>query len=254
MLKKDHLPRCIDCDRIPRRCLCEFRPKNFLDLESCMNMQEFKLYVIQSLSERDHYKNSSTFLKFLVKDYHKIVISLPSHHIEPSLRSEQWQQINTLLEAELEHGQRKVLLYPNTPQKSIAKTKALNLSSVPNCKAEFMSNLIVLDMTWGHSKRLLAQSPFLNHLTRYALDLKVITAIQAQLHNEYTCSEMAQETQGNLRYSMIRSGKRKPTEINSFESVLCALIDGKRMSLNQTWPIWTEYQRWLQKLSNERHF
>ncbi|MAD61750.1 MAG: hypothetical protein CMH49_09630 [Myxococcales bacterium] len=254
MLKKDELPRCTDCDRIPRRCLCEFRPKSSLDLDSYLNRQRFKVYVIQSVSERDHYKNSSTFLKFLVKDYHKIVISLPSHHIESSLQSEQWQQINTLLEAELNHDHRKVLLHPSPPQKLIAKTNAPNLSSVPNCKAESMSNFILLDMTWGHSKRLLAQSPFLSHITRFALDLKVIRAIQTQLYNEYKSSKEAQNSQGNLKYSTIRSGKRKPTEINSFESVLYTLIDSNLMSLKQTWPIWTEYQRWLQKLSHKRHF
>ena len=241
--------RCVDCDRIKRRCLCAFKPTH--SLESIP--QDFRLLVIQSEQERDHYKNSSTFLGFFIRHYKKIVVNLPSHHTEPLIKAKQWQNLNSKLETAIGLDSSTTLLYPSTAQAQSLRLENFNQDTNQD-PAEVTSyketspktiDLILLDMTWGHSKRLIAHCPFLQQRPRLSLSPNQIISIEQQLNHMY-------ETTHGLRYGQIRSGKRKKNEINSFESVLFTLIQQKVLNCDQVEAVWLQYQAWLRHLEDER--
>ena len=250
MSNNNHNVRCNDCDRIHGRCLCAFKPKDFIESDQLWAKQEFKLYVIQSIRERDHYKNSSVFLKFMVKDYYKLLISLPSHHIEYSQQRKQWKAIDELIATEFKSEQNLSLLYPNAEQsQDRVKSTPTKKNSEAN-KIRINTSLVLLDMTWGHSKRLIANSSALKQIPRLTLETREIESSQSKVSLFFRDTIMGTETLEKVCYSRVRNGKRKTYEINSFEAVVYALLSQGLMNLEQITPVWTQYQYWLKQMSS----
>ena len=251
MLKKNRHFRCNGCDRIQRRCLCEFRPKGFFESDQLWANQEFKLYVVQSASERDHYKNTSTFLKFMAKNYFKILISLPSHHVGRSQQIREWKVIDELISTELKSEQDLVLLYPNTEQSQTLIKSKPTIEMPQDLKKKKHIAFVLLDMTWGHSKRLLVNSSALKQIPRLSLETWEIESSQSKVSLFFRDSVVEKQGLDKLCYGMIRNGKRKANEINSFESVVYTLLNYRLMNLEQINPVWTQYQYWLEQMSSE---
>ena len=113
-------------------------------------------------------------------------------------------------------------------------------------------NLILLDMTWGHSKRLLANSSALRQIPRLTLETQEIESSQSKIALSSRDSILKNPDLDKFSYNMIRNGKRKSNEVNSFESVVYALVNYGLMSSEQVNPVWTQYQYWLKQMSSVR--
>ena len=248
--------RCPTCDRIKRRCLCQFAPNKKID-----NL--FQVILIQTDSERDHSKNSAIFLYLGLSHLHKKIIKRPSHHVDhPSQDLELIQSIQELrlLEAP-------ILLYPCTddiqsssvydhsstldfPLQNTLSTRLRYLDeSAPHPhQSKSLPTLIILDMTWGHSQRLIGLSDILKSLPRFTLTYNMITVVKDQRAKYFDRS--------HTDYKNLRNGKRKREELNSFEATLITLIIWEsypHRSKGSTYckafekyqSLWIAYESWL---------
>ena len=237
--------RCLSCDRIKRRCLCLYRPAAKVNAP-------VKVTLIQTFKERDHPKNSGALLRLGLRELNTLMINLPSHHA-PS--DEQRERFFRDLEFLYPHNDKQcqdhsenlitrsesrvttpLLLYP--PQNLSSKTarSPLNLKGV--------QELVILDMTWGRSERLLKTAPKVAALPRLSLEPREI-----EIYRELSC----RHSQAEFRFSTLRSGKRRSEQISTLEATLFALIkteyekfQGSLVDLMSKYaPLWESYKHWL---------
>ena len=160
--------------------------------------------------------------------------------------------IDELISTELDSEQNLSLLYPKTEQLQNIVKSTPNVALPQNHKNRKCMNLILLDMTWGHSKRLLANSSALKQIPRLTLETQEIESSQSKIALSSRDSILKNPDLDKFSYNMIRNGKRKSNEVNSFESVVYALVNYGLMSSEQVNPVWTQYQYWLKQMSSVR--
>lgn len=235
---------CSICDRIHRRCQCEFVHRTPV-------VNDVQVTLLQTVEERDHPKNSAFLLYTGLKNIEKMLIKLPSHHLESSAQLHQlYQSINEL---DLSNS---IVLYPQTEDSLKHQKVHVNYDFTTTKNSGWLGKtisqrkLIVLDMTWGHSQRLMALSKALRSLPRLSLDHPLIQIIK--VHTDVLFHQ-AQE------YKTLRSGQRKVAELNSFEATIMALMISEIQPLSKEFELhnalqsrihkygtlWLSYERWL---------
>ena len=226
--------RCAVCNRIKRRCLCTFSPSERVSTP-------IEVTLIQTVHERDHPKNSGALLRLGLQKLRSIVITLPSHHTP---QPENIQSLHETLTANI---------YPRlTGLDRTAKTSPLLLypqkeqarTSPPIDLPDTITELIVLDMTWGHSERLMRTSPILSSLPRLSL-----TVCDLERLKNLSQTEIGERPS----FSELRGGKRRTEETSTLEATIYALImiQSARCSqhpaafFDHYAPLWESYERWI---------
>ena len=233
--------RCLRCHRVKRRCLCLFEPK-------VKREAPLAITLIQTIQERDHPKNSGTLLRLGLDRLESSLLNLASHHSPSDEQNELFRnaidQIISPLSVKSDPSKKPVLLYPITES-------SINRSALPTSEIGPHHRLIVLDMTWGHSERLLRSAPQVSSLARYSLHREEIESMR-----ELT-TRLGTE---KFNFSDLRSGKRRVDQISTFEATLFSLVMIERAWSKQSpsalfrkyEPLWESYESWLHAQLNQR--
>ncbi len=257
-----------------KRCLCVFTPPSKLS-SAC------SVVLVQTARERDHPKNSGALLRIGLERVESVYVELPSHHQPCPLKFEHLKNtLNQIWTTQRDHVG-VTLLYPQVElfapplQKKasdlftgpLAGSLAGSLAAHSSDISRAGQRLIVLDMTWGHSQRLLSLVPEFTTLPRFSMSSSEINDAR-HLFSTLTREreELTAISSSTLPYSSLRSGKRRETEISTFEATLftlyrldtlhndefTTLTARDRVRQTEYLSLWKSYQRWIASLLAQR--
>ena len=240
--EKQDARRCRRCQRLSRRCVCAYLCDPPLH-------HEVKLIVVQSTAERDHVKNTGALLAGSLANAELLVVNLPSHHqAQPSMASLE-QQLSSLC------AKPYTLLYPTHLKDQAPLTEALrpydhlcDHAAAPHL-APLISRrqpLVLLDLTWKQSRRLLLSVPHLQIAPRLTLNDEVLEMLRT---HHLKCYEELRttQTQQQTRCSTLEAGLAALIQHDYQSGEVATLYDG----VSRYDPIWTRYQRWVQQLRRQ---
>jgi DTW domain-containing protein YfiP len=242
----DRHQRCQRCQRRVRRCICAYLCDPPLS-------HHLHLVLIQSVTERDHVKNSGALLAGSLVNAEIIEVKFPSHH----------QRLNSdfTLDQQLKHltCSPYTLLYPpeqsnreskeETQDQSVRHLKShveRSTSSGDQHQGEVPQKLVILDLTWKQSTRLLLSMPDLASASRFSLTDRTLTLLkkhQLKLYGQLRTVN----TQQHERCSTFEAGLAALIQYDYQTGQVGTLTEGlKRYDL-----IWSHYRKWIQTLSRQ---
>ena len=236
--------RCQRCQRRLRRCVCAYLCDPPL-------IHHLHLVLIQSVAERDHVKNSGALLAGSLVNAEIIEVKFPSHHQRLNSGFTLGQQLKRLTCSPY------TLLYP--PKQShrepreetqdqllryLSSHVERSNSSCHRYQRESPPRLVILDLTWKQSTRLLLSVPALASAPRFSLTDQTLTLLkdhQLKLYGQLRTVN----TQQHERCSTFEAGLAALIQYDYQTGQVGTLTEGlKRYDL-----VWSHYRKWIQTLS-----
>ena len=238
--------RCQRCQRKLRRCICAY-------LCSPPIQHNLRLIVVQSTTERDHIKNTGTLLAGSLVNADILEVRLPSHHQEVTSETSSLEyQLRSL------QSMQYTLLYPpRNPERNSQKYEIQSgngshpidhtrLDQYP--KGQSLQTLVILDLTWRQSTRVLLSVPHLYLAPRLSLSdeiLDVLYVHQLKLYEKMRTVNIQRQT----RCSTLEAGLAALLHYDYQMGQVSTLTEG----LKRYESIWQNYKRWIDRLEVEFH-
>ena len=226
--------RCSMCHKRMRRCVCIYLCQPPFD-------HSLKLILVQSFSEREHIKNSGILLAGSLVNVQLIQVKIPSHH-QP-LSSDQQSLVHQLEPLERSPY---ILLYPSSSSSNASIGFAQTDHNWHRLERHPQIPLVILDLTWKQSKRLLLSVPHLRQAPRLELNENVLHMLETQKLKIYENLRTVR-TQHQKRCSTLEAGLAALIQYDYMTGQVKTLSEG----LSRYTPIWNHYRNWVQDLSRD---